>query len=161
MVPAVAHNARQRWQKAAASTHKLMLTLLTRAGNARLGLDTTDPFVALIIHGGYLYFDGNKQVCGATAIVDRGESDALLQFNEGISLTAVESEAVVLEFQHRFADCTLPFMTSKGGWRYAWVLPGEQVTARHMNRYGGFLYEFAPATNLNCRFFPVLSAKGD
>lgn len=101
MVPAVAHNARQRWQKAAASTHKLMLTLLTRAGNARLGLDTTDPFVALIIHGGYLYFDGNKQVCGATAIVDRGESDALLQFNEGISLTAVESGAVVLEFQHR------------------------------------------------------------
>lgn len=76
-------------------------------------------------------------------------------------LTTVTHCKILDDVISRFADCTLPFMTSKGGWRYAWVLPGEQVTARHMNRYGGFLYEFAPATNLNCRFFPVLSAKGD
>lgn len=62
-----------------------MIRLCTLAGTKKLGIDLHDPFVALVIHGGYMYFDVNNQVCGATSILAAPESpnDSLLQFSDG------------------------------------------------------------------------------
>jgi hypothetical protein len=93
---------------------------------------------------------------GSTAIVAQGEGSALLQFNEGFSLSVIESKAAIQLLESRFAEVTLPFMTEKNATRYAWLLPGEQVSHRFTNSFGGFLYQFVDDEH-ECRFFPVLS----
>jgi hypothetical protein len=44
------------------------MRIATKSGAKSLGIDVTDPFVALVLHGGFLYFDVKNQLVGATAI---------------------------------------------------------------------------------------------
>jgi hypothetical protein len=113
--------------------------------------------VALVIHGGFVYFNSRKQVIGATAIVAQGEGNALIQFNEGKYIDGITSKNAVDMFETRFAEVTLPFMTAKGAVRYAWILPGEQISPEFENKMGGFLYQFNEDAEYECRFFPILS----
>jgi len=137
-----------------------MIRLCTLAGTKKLGIDLHDPFVALVIHGGYMYFDVNNQVCGATSILAAPESpnDSLLQFSDGDCIDMDGSSHLIKKLDSRFAAITIPFMLAKGAVRYAWMLPGESFGSNIQNKYGGFLYEFDHKAEFRCRFFPILGA---
>jgi len=140
-----------------------MVRLGTLSGTKKLGIDVNDPFVALVIHGGYMYFDVANKVCGATAILTAPSTtndvdDSLLQFRDGECIDVDESAHLVKELCHRFATITIPFMLSNGALRYAWLLPGENFGTHIKNNYGGFLYEFDAQSEYRCRFFPILGA---
>ena len=136
------------------------ITSSTLSGTKKLGIDIADPFVALLIHGGYLYFDVSNRVCGATAILAAPSSanDSLLQFSDGDCIGPSASAHLIAELEGRFASITIPFMLASGALRYAWLLPGESFGSEINNKYGGFLYEFDAHAQFKCRFFPILGA---
>jgi hypothetical protein len=151
------------WARKASPTTDL-ISLTSARGLRRLNINIDDVMTSFVMGGGFLYFDINRRVCGATANAnthDFRKLSATLQFGNACILSDVDSAKVLKILEYRMARVTKSFIMSKGAWRYAFVRPGETFGDLFKNPFGGFLYEFDETENSQCRFYPILSEAVD
>eukprot|EP00933_Yihiella_yeosuensis_P019077 TRINITY_DN15493_c0_g3_i1.p1 TRINITY_DN15493_c0_g3~~TRINITY_DN15493_c0_g3_i1.p1 ORF type:complete len:343 (+),score=43.57 TRINITY_DN15493_c0_g3_i1:75-1031(+) len=108
------------------------------------------PQCNFLTFGGYIYFNGERDVVGTNAISPAPLGTLGLMF--GRSQCLPHQAADSLTRQGRFQEITLEALATKGATHFAWIRPGEFDSVACPD--GCFAYKFATG---GPRYFPVVS----
>merc|ERR1712216_890918 len=86
---------------------------------------STDPLRALLIYGGFVYFDEELRVVQMNAFLPGGQGDLFLMFDLPRCCPAGLSQRL----RKRWAEARLPEVLRAGGILRAWVMPEEAAEA--------------------------------
>jgi hypothetical protein len=106
------------------------------------GIDFTDPDIAFLTVGGYVYFDDKKAVCGVNTIIPATTG---LQFSKPIKWNS--SWTPYLAKDGRFQSITIKPLNDCGAWYFCWIRPDEPIYDTMGREHkicpnGGFVYLF-------------------
>merc|ERR1712039_73977 len=105
---------------------------------------------AFLMYGGYIYFDGGREVAGTNSIAPSVLGTPGLTFGRAQALPKSVEET--LTRQGRFQEITLAVLRSKGAVEFAWIRPaefGDSIASPN----GCFAYKF---NDMPPRYFPVV-----
>lgn len=111
-----------------------------RVKSAALPLGVCANLAKLFDHGGYLYFDENKNVVQINVFVPYAKDYPPSQVQTllfGLPRRVSDTLRLKLESSGRLVSTTLPHIVEGGGTHYAWLAPGEHPYGPH----GGFAYK--------------------
>jgi len=106
------------------------------------GIDWTDPDIAFLTVGGYVYFNNRNLVCGVNTIIPSSHG---LQFSKPKKWN--HDYTSFLQKDGRFQSITIKALNDCGAWYFAWIRPDEPLkdsfgVEEKICPNGGFVYLF-------------------
>jgi len=85
-------------------------------------IDFTDPDMAFLMVGGYVYFDKNRKVCGVNTIIPATQG---LQFSKPKKWNQDFTHFLMKD--GRFQSITIKALNDCGAWFFCWIRPDEPL----------------------------------
>ena len=132
------------------------------------GLDLSDPFVSLLLCGGFLYLDEMYDVVAVNAFyfneVDESKKGIKSVINLGAPTSLDDACIKHLQKLERFQPVTVPWLKHLGYTQFAWICPSEVLGEGEYHSVlfpvsGGFAYTYRNEDNPERKscFVPVVA----